>query len=709
MMNDTHNNIHISGKIIVIFTMILQIVLWFKMHNQIYNWVFKILFYLLTPLFYCITSFFIFYTLNLLYNVVTPSEWIQQNSKYLSYAKRVLNYGPDVLMVPFEISKCSSTGTGTGTGTMGTCAHSACTHDHPHTELFTSYTLSNDSDIETNMYSDMYSNMYSNICPDANPNTNLQFIDCIQNPVITPEIIVTVQIPVYTENFLTVLKPTIENVVQMCRTYNNSHTSKINIFINDDGLAKLDIEERAQRINYYDSIDELFYIGRPSSNRNGKFKKASNMNFCLRQALLSKTYNDWSYLSLKNKFFCKKGDTESQNINFTLGKYILLLDSDSKINVCAINSLIEEMEFDEKIGFLQVNTSTMYVSNSRWEKIIGHFTNNIYGLNFLYSCASGFPAPLVGHNCLLRWSALLQIAHSKNFTSLDHWYVWDETRVSEDFVLSMELMTYGYYGKYVYYECGTKEGVTLNIIDEIVKLKKYMYGVNEIVFYKFNEMRTRGIFTHVFSNFLSNSNVNWSVKYAILSYICSYYTILFSPMLYLAYAIVVLSKQYYWTFLFIDQNYVIVGSVIVFYVLSVLSNVKGKCAHRYDGYDGEAGGCDKGYWVTFWHVLKNELFYGLHLTCFFGGLSYHFATITYEYFFDKNITWGATNKELNEISFMDFVETYKYLYVLCYVVIIPLVIGLLYLYNFSYELLINCIPLFISVFMHTVYPMFVFG
>lgn len=651
-MNDTHNNIHTSGKLIVIFTMILQIVLWFKMHNQIYNWLIRMLFYLSTPLFYCITSFFIFYTLNLLYNIIFPSEWIQQNSKYLSYSKQKTISKPNILSIPFEIS------------------NNACTNMNTNTSFLETDQLTNNS---------------------------LRFIDCLEKNDGWTNPIVTVQIPVYTENFLTVLKPTIENVIQMCRLYNNTHTSKINIFINDDGLAKLNIEEREQRTKYYDSIDELFYIGRPLNNRNGKFKKASNMNFCLRQVLLSKQYNnDWNYLSLKNKFFCKKPDTESQTIDFSLGNYILLLDSDSKIDIGAISWLIEEMVVGEKIGFLQVNTSTMFVSNSRWEKIIGHFTNNIYGLNFLYSCASGFPAPLVGHNCLLRWSALMQIANSKNFTSLDEWYVWDESRVSEDFVLSMELMTYGYYGKYIYYKCGMKEGVTLNIIDEIVKLKKYMYGVNEIVFYKFNEMKTRGMFTHTFNNFLSNPNIDWSVKYAILTYICSYYTILFSPILFIAYITIILTKQYYWTFLFINQNYVIVGLVIVFYVLSSLSNIKGKYAHEYKNY------------VSLTKIIWNEIYYGLHLTCFFGGLPYHFATITYEYFFDKNITWGATNKELNEITFEDYIKSYKYLYILCYLVIIPLTIILLYIYNFSFELFINCIPIFISVFMHTLYPLFTF-
>jgi hypothetical protein len=40
-----------------------------------------------------------------------------------------------------------------------------------------------------------------------------------------------------------------------------------------------------------------------------------------------------------------------------------------------------------------------------------------------------------------------------------------------------------------------------DMYDEIYfvdKLKKYMYGINEIVFYKFNEFKTKGIFTHIF-------------------------------------------------------------------------------------------------------------------------------------------------------------------------------------------------------------------
>ena len=299
-------------------------------------------------------------------------------------------------------------------------------------------------------------------------------------------IIVTIQIPVYTESFDKVLLKTFENVNDLCKNYNRRNKKyKINIFINDDGLLKISEDERKKRINYYNSINELFYIGRPIKNRAGKFKKASNMNFCLRQVLMSKFYHGvWNFLSIKNKFEYKK----NYKI-FSIGKYILLLDSDSKINPNCINDLIQELSMDDDIGYLQIKTNSMIISNNKWEKIISHFTNNIYGLNFLFSCSCGFPAPLVGHNCLLRWEYLLGISCKMfNIKNTDYklfdfekWYLWDENRVSEDFVLTLNLMSCGYYGKYIYWDCGMEEGVTLNIVDEIDKLKKYMYGINSIL------------------------------------------------------------------------------------------------------------------------------------------------------------------------------------------------------------------------------------
>lgn len=61
-----------------------------------------------------------------------------------------------------------------------------------------------------------------------------------------------------------------------------------------------------------------------------------------------------------------------------------------------------------------MKTSSMQICWNKWENLISYFTNSIYEINFLYSCSNGFPAPLVGHNCLIKFDALMDVEKYKN-------------------------------------------------------------------------------------------------------------------------------------------------------------------------------------------------------------------------------------------------------------------------------------------------------
>ena len=41
-----------------------------------------------------------------------------------------------------------------------------------------------------------------------------------------------------------------------------------------------------------------------------------------------------------------------------------------------------------------------------WENAISHFTTMVYAVAIQVACSGGDPAPLVGHNVFLRWSAM---------------------------------------------------------------------------------------------------------------------------------------------------------------------------------------------------------------------------------------------------------------------------------------------------------------
>lgn len=97
---------------------------------------------------------------------------------------------------------------------------------------------------------------------------------------------VTIQMPVYKEGLDSVIIPTVRSL-QAAISYYESHGGSANIFINDDGLrAGISEEDCRLRREFYED-NHIGWVARPKHNgdegyvREGKFKKASNMNFAL--------------------------------------------------------------------------------------------------------------------------------------------------------------------------------------------------------------------------------------------------------------------------------------------------------------------------------------------------------------------------------------------------------------------------------------------
>jgi len=131
-------------------------------------------------------------------------------------------------------------------------------------------------------------------------------------------------------------------------------------------------------------------------------------------------------------------------------------------------------------------------------------------------------APFVGHNAILRWSALQQVSYTD-----DDGYekFWSECHVSEDFDMSLRLQIAGYtirLGAYTGEDF--KEGVSLTVYDELNRWEKYAYGCNELLFHPLRFWPTRGPFTPLLRKFLA-SNIRLTSKITIISYIGTYYAI----------------------------------------------------------------------------------------------------------------------------------------------------------------------------------------
>lgn len=152
---------------------------------------------------------------------------------------------------------------------------------------------------------------------------------------------------------------------------------------------------------------------------------------------------------------------------------------------------------------------------------ITFFTNLIYTA-IRYTVANGDVSPFVGHNAILRWSAVQQISYEDED---GYEKFWSESHVSEDFDMSLRLQVAGYIIRLAAYAGdGFKEGVSLTVYDELARWEKYAYGCNELLFHPLRYWFTRGPITPLFRKFIT-SNIRTTSKLTICSYIGTYYAI----------------------------------------------------------------------------------------------------------------------------------------------------------------------------------------
>jgi cellulose synthase/poly-beta-1,6-N-acetylglucosamine synthase-like glycosyltransferase len=99
------------------------------------------------------------------------------------------------------------------------------------------------------------------------------------------------------------------------------------------------------------------------------------------------------------------------------------------------------------------------VTTSYFENGITFFTNLVYSA-IRYGVSNGDVAPFVGHNAILRWSALQDIVYVED--GVEKW--WAETTVSEDFDMALRLQIKGYITRLAAWAGdGFQEGVSLTV------------------------------------------------------------------------------------------------------------------------------------------------------------------------------------------------------------------------------------------------------
>lgn len=466
----------------------------------------------------------------------------------------------------------------------------------------------------------------------------------------------TVQCPVYKEGLNGVIAPTVKSIKQAMSTYELQGGSA-NMFINDDGLQLIPEDERRARIEFY-ADHNIGWVARPKHGvdgfvRGGKFKKASNMNYALMLSCLVEEklaaierHAEWTQHdeALAYEEALKEALQENPKAwadgNIRVGDYILLIDSDTRIPADCLLDAVSEMEQSPEVGILQFSSGVMQVTRSYFENGITFFTNLIYTA-IRYTVANGDVAPFVGHNAILRWSAIQQVS----YTDHDGYEkFWSESHVSEDFDMSLRLQCNGYTIRLsAWANDGFKEGVSLTVYDELARWEKYAYGCNELLFNPIRTWLWRGPFTPLFRTFLF-SNIRFTSKITIVSYIGTYYAI--------GAAWIMTSVNYFligWFNGYLDQYYI--DSWKVWFSIVIVFNGLGNISLAIMRYRiGER---------SLLRSLFENFMWMFMLAIFFGGLSLHISQALLAHMFEINMTWGATSKEAEFSNF--FIEVPKVL------------------------------------------------
>jgi hypothetical protein len=243
---------------------------------------------------------------------------------------------------------------------------------------------------------------------------------------------VTVQCPVYKEGLEAVIEPTMVSIRDAISTY-EMQGGTANIFVNDDGIQLIPEEEARARRDYYEEHN-IGWVGRPKHDpkgsgfvRPGKFKKASNMNYAMnvsarvedkltrisRHARWNDQLEEEAYRDALDQVIKEDQGRTWADGNVRIGDYILIIDSDTRVPEDCFLDAVSEMEQSPRVAIIQFSSGVMNVTTSFFELGITYFTNLIYTA-IQFGVANGDVAPFVGHNAILRWSALQDISYNED-------------------------------------------------------------------------------------------------------------------------------------------------------------------------------------------------------------------------------------------------------------------------------------------------------
>lgn len=543
----------------------------------------------------------------------------------------------------------------------------------------------------------------------------------------------TIQIPIYDEDFKKVIRPTLRDCIATRDNY-IQRGGNCNIIVNDDGLFKIlgdrlnkldKHEEVVNRILYYKKYN-IGFTARKYADRQGKFKKASNMNYG--QYIYKKQIRriHGSPLTSVKKLLTPTKHCISQDFEFgeeektpksillqastprykpymfkdiivdaknrymyygdiSIGDYILLVDSDTVIPSTIMPSIIKLFEKEPELGYVQHFTMPLESSYQNYfSEMISFFTVNLYHVIFRICTRNGDISPLIGHNITLKRTALEKISQ------MNDGKFWRDDRVSEDFDLCLRMYQMGYKGRFVYdKDRPFGEGVSLSYKDEIIKYSKFAYGASEILFNPVKDWCCSGMFTQSFKEFMKTSTVPLSSKVGILGYLMTYFSI--SSSIFFTPIIAVLSCFVeHWELIMFDPLYAYLFLFSIYGILNPLVNYKLKW--QFERIDRHPPSILREFWC------------GLFFCLFYCSVSFPLLLGVVAHLFSINISWGSTVKSLSNDSwcrtFTNIFITEKIQFIFSFLILVFTVLFTIY-FDMNKMMLIPLLSLSIG---HIVVP-----
>lgn len=227
----------------------------------------------------------------------------------------------------------------------------------------------------------------------------------------------------------------------------------------------------------------------------------------------------------------------------------------------------------------------------------------------------------------------------------------------------------------------------------ILTYTRYAYGCNELIFHPLKDWIFRGPFTPLFRRFMS-SNMPLPSKITIMAYIGTYYAIasawIFTMLNYFLVGFFNGHLDHFYLDSF--RAYVAIIMVFTFAGNISLAVVRSRTEPR--------------------NILKNvwqNLKWIPMFTIFLGGLSLHISQAILCHFFSIDMQWGATSKEVEDVSFLQafkhVARKFKWMFALCsFMAAVMLVCAFGLPPDWQIRLLTACWPMGCLVVTHALLP-----